>query len=128
MENVFTSYLAIGGEELFDLVAVEQDFTLGDINNLGSDELTSTYHQRWWFNDDVSAQSAFTNFNAASEQYTYIFKHGSAFSYSTVENNGLTLNQVSLEDAVYVPEPSTLLLFGPAICGLLLRHKSYLKG
>ncbi len=114
-------YLKSSNDSLFDLTAIEQDLNLLTAKN-ESDEnyMTTNYSQRFWFNDQASANKALNYFSYDITNKTEAIFRTPMFGGFDIQESALLLSQPSTE----VPEPSTLFLLGISVFGLLIQAKS----
>ncbi len=116
-----TDYLKSSNDSLFDLTSIEQDLhLLTASNDLGEGYMTTSYSQRFWFNDQVSASKALTYFNDDITNKTEAIFRTPGFGGLDIQESSLLLSQHTTE----VPEPSTLFIFGVSAIGLIIRTKS----
>jgi len=119
-----TDYLKSSNDSLFDLTAIEQDLELlTTSNDLGEGYMTTRYSQRFWFDDQTSANQAADYFNNDITNKTEAILRTPGFGGLNIQESALRLNQQTTE----VPEPATLYIFALSAIGLLIRVKSKLK-
>jgi len=105
----------LNSEVSIDVIAVEHDIVFNADPNANY-YYSGSIKRKMWFDNESDAKSAQAFFN------TDIFEHYRNSSQYSFSNEKSIINQVTTEDPINVPEPSTIILFLLAMLLLIKRN------